>query len=443
MRQAWLAAFVLAACAALAPSPARAAKVYIDVDAPSFRRINAATPAIKHLGGPEDQALAQDVVGVLGRDLQGSGYFEVQPASSYMDDPRKGPLGASSIDFRKWSLISTEVLVVGGYQSKGDTVSLDLRLYDVAQGKEILRREYASSKSDVPTAVHRFANEVVYQMTGQRGIFETKIAYVSTQTGSKELWAMNFDGSSPRQLTKSGSVSVSPSWSPNGKILAFTSYRDAFPWIYTMEVDRLVQRPFINQKGLNIGARWAPKSNKLAVTLSKDGNSELYSVNADGGGLRRLTYNWGIDVSPAWSPDETRIVFVSDRSGSPHLYMMNATGEGEPKRLTYSGTFISSPAWSPKGDWIAFAARVPRMGFQIFLISPDGLQLRQLTSLTADNESPSWSPDGRFIAFNSNRSGGRQEVFSLEVESGAVRQLTSGPGEKTMPAWSPVAAEAF
>lgn len=413
------------------------AKVYIDIDTPAFRRINLAVPAFRNDGTIEDAEAGRRIVEIIGEDLSTTSYFRVLDPKSYLDDPRRARSRGEPVDFRKWTLINAEIVLFGGYRVEGSRLILDARIYDPTQGKAIGGRVYEGARSELPTLVHRFVNDVIYILTGQRGIFETRIAFVTTEYGAKEIAVMNFDGTNPKQLTRSGSVTVSPSWRPDGNALAFTSYRDGRPWLYLLDLATGETRRLSGQDGLNIGARWSPEGQRLALTLSKDGNSELYAMSADGRNLSRLTYNWGIDVSPAWSPDGTQVVFVSDRSGSPHLYKMDLSGGEDAERLTYSGTFVSSPAWSPRGDWIAYSARVARMGFQIFLISPDGLELRQLTNIRADNEGPTWSPDGSMIAFSSNRSG-RQQIHVMNADGTNVRQLTSGPGDHTLPAWSPI-----
>lgn len=414
------------------------AKVYIDIDAPVFRRINIALPVFRNDGPVADESVGTRVADLLAKDLASTAYFRIVEPSNYLEDPRKSPSRSAPLDFRKWSLVNAEIVLFGGYRVEGARLILDARIYDPTQGKAIGGRVYEGTRDDLPTLVHRFANDVVYLLTGQRGIFETRIAYVTTEYGAKEIATMNFDGSNPRQVTRFGSVTISPSWRPDGGALIFTSYRERHPWLYLLDLATGDSRTLARHPGVNIGARWSPEGRRVALTLSKDGNSELYLMDADGGNLRRLTYNWGIDVSPTWSPDGTQLAFISDRSGSPHLYKMSVEGDAEPERLTYSGTFVSSPAWSPRGDWIAYSARVPRLGFQIFAISPDGLELRQLTNVRSDNESPTWSPDGALIAFNSNRSG-RHQIYRMAVDGSELQRLTDGPGDHTLPAWSPIA----
>lgn len=405
--------------------------VYIDINVPSIRRLPIAVPELKDLGstGPSAE-VAKGLYDTLIQDLDISGLFDILDKRGYIEDPQK-----VEIDFGAWRAIGSELLIKGGFTLKGEELLVEVKLYDVLQERMILGRQYTSKGDGFRRIIHRFANEVVEALTGEKGIFETKLLFVSDTTGSKEVYISDYDGYNPREVTRNGSINLSPQWSPDGSKILYTSYKEGRPILYMLELATTGKEKRVSDHpGINIGARWSPTGKEIALTLSKDGNPELYILTLEGMALRRLTNNWGIDVSPTWSPDGRQIAFVSDVAGNPHIYVVNSDGTGL-RRLTYEGKYNASPTWSPKGDKIAFT-RMEGGRFDIWVMNPDGSHEIQLTSGPGNNEDPSWAPNGRFIAFNST-TGGTTALYIIGASGEGQRMLFKGKGNLKGPAWSP------
>lgn len=406
------------------------AGVYIDINVPSIRRLPIAVPGLKDLGstGPSDE-IAKGLYDTLIQDLDISGLFDILDKRGYIEDPQK-----AEIDFGAWRAIGSELLIKGGFSLKGEELLVEVGLFDVLQERMILGRQYTSKNDGFRRIIHRFANEVVETITGEKGIFETKLLFVSNATGNKEVYISDYDGYNPREVTRNGSINLSPQWSPDGSRVLYTSYKEGNPFLYMVELATGKEKRVSDHPGINIGARWSPTGKEIALTLSKDGNPELYILELEGMTLKRLTNNWGIDVSPTWSPDGKEIAFVSDIAGNPHIYVINSDGTNL-RRLTYEGKYNTSPAWSPKGDKIAFS-RMDGGRFDIWVMNPDGSQQVQLTSGPGNNEDPSWAPNGRYIAFSSTTGGGTA-LYIIGASGEGQRMLFKGKGNLKGPAWSP------
>ncbi|MEE8448401.1 MAG: Tol-Pal system beta propeller repeat protein TolB, partial [Thermodesulfobacteriota bacterium] len=354
-------------------------KVYLDITSPSFRRLPLAIAEFKNLGlGYDVQGLRKKIQEVISNDLEMSGLFQLLDPALFLEDPRRAGITKNQTDFRDWSAIGAEALVKGGLYIRNQELKAEFRLYDVYRHNQISGVRYSGILSDWRRMAHKFANEIIATFTGEKGIFDTKIAFVGEVGKAKEIFIMDYDGYNVRRLTHNDSISVIPSWSPDGEKLLFTSYVSGNPDLYLAGLDggkviRLSRWP-----GLNLGGRWSAPANRIVLTLTKDGNPEVYTMKVDGSDLRRLTNHWGIDVSTHWSPDGKQLAFVSDRSGRPQIYIMKANGS-KARRLTFKGRYNASPVWSPRGDKIAFTG-VSKGRFSLFLINTVGSGLVQLTA---------------------------------------------------------------
>ncbi|MDI6753822.1 MAG: Tol-Pal system beta propeller repeat protein TolB [Thermodesulfobacteriota bacterium] len=425
------------------------AKVYIDIRSPSFRKFPIAiTPFKSPLTPNEDMKLGERVTDILSNDLSISGFFALIDPKSFGESLIKPPPGVSplpagqrpagtlpdSVEFRRWANIGAEALVMGEITYKDRSLTMEARLYDVVQKELIIGKRYIGEITDLSRMAHRFADEIVFALTGEQGLFQTKIVFVSKATGNKEIYVMDFDGRNVNQITRHQSICLSPRFSPDGAKVVFTSYKSGNPDIYIKNLGNGEERPISQYPGLNISPAWSPDGQRLALTLSKDGNPEIYIVNQDGSNLLRLTDNPAIDVSPAWSPDGKKIAFVSNRQGNPQIYIMDADGKNV-QRLTFEGNYNTHPAWSPRGDRIAFDSSIAG-GHNICTIHPDGSDFRILTANLGRCEMPSWSPDGRNLVFSSNRDGG-PHIFLIDAEGTRIKKLTFHRGGDTYPNWSP------
>lgn len=411
------------------------AKVYIDINAPAGKRLPIAIPDIKILGGLSAQSEAGGLLrDILIHDLEFTGLFDVLDKKTYIEDPNKK---TDDIDFKDWQVIGADILIKGVLIAEEENLTVELKLFDAVQAKMLTGRRYIGKKTNTRTIAHKFASEVIEALTGEKGIFDTKFLFASNISGSKEVYMADYDGYNLRQVTRNGSINLSPQWSPDGTRILYTSYKEGQPYLYMLELATGREIRLSSQPGINIGARWSPSGKEIALTLSKDGNPELYILEPDGMKLKRLTNNWAIDVSPSWSPDGKRLVFVSDIGGNPHIYMISSDGTGL-ARLTYDGKYNAAPAWSPKGDKVAFA-RQSEGRFDIWVMNTDGSGQVQLTSGSGDNENPSWSPDGRYIMFASTRDGGGN-IYIMQNNGERQRRLTvenMTKGGQTAPSWSP------
>lgn len=406
------------------------ARFYIDINAPALKKIPIAIPDFKDRS-PGGAELAKTLPRLLEYDLVFTGLFQSLDPESFLDNPG---LTRDQIDFGKWRIIGAELLITGGFSIEEDVLTLKVCLFDTFGRFMILGRRYKCNIQDHRLIIHRFANDIIYYLTGERGVFLTKIAFISDTTGHKELFIMDVDGHNPHSVTRDGSIILSPNWSPSGTKIAYTSYRDGNPDLYIRDVGTGQVRKIADFPGLNISPRWGPSGRFLAATLSKDGNPDIYLLHTDGKILRRLTNYQGIDVSPTFSPDGRFMAFVSNRSGGRQIYVMEIDGGGV-RRLTFDGKQNESPAWSPRGDVIAFAG-MKGGRFDIYIIRPDGTNPKQLTSSAGDNESPSWSPDGRLIVFSSNREG-KSSLYVMNSNGSNQRKIAALHGNQTNPCWSP------
>jgi TolB protein len=328
--------------------------------------------------------------------------------------------------------------VTGGrWKVAGGQVTLEGEVRDFPARRPILSKVYRGPVADWRALVHQFADDIVLQFTGESGVAGTRIAFIAVEGRNKELWVMDVDGAGARPLTRDRSIALSPSWSPDGSLLAFSTYRDGgSPRVYVVPVAGGKLYQVSARPGLNTSPAYSPDGRELACTLSKDGNSEIYVLDARGGSPRRLTDNRAIDTSPCWSPTGREIAFTSDRSGSPQVYLMDRDG-GNVRRLTFEVSFTDSPAWSPRGDLIAFVSRTSA-GFDLYVCSADGTNARLVVS-GGSNENPRWSPDGRHLVFASNRSGA-YALFISDLDGRPPRQIDTGGRTAMSPSWSPSAS---
>src|SRR5664280_3658378 len=268
-----------------------------------------------------DAATAGQVTEVLKNDLRLSGYFALAPAGS------------------------AEFVETGTVRGDHAGLAIECVVMQQATKKVVLSKSYQGSAQDLRRVVHRLSDDIVQTIAGQRGIAQTKIAFVWTRGGAKELAVMDYDGYNARQLTYDKSISVRPRWSPDGRKIVYTSYKNLFPDVLEVDLYTGQRRRLATFPGLNTGATFSPDGASIALTLSKDGNPELYTMSAAGGDVRRLTHTRGAESSPTWSPDGQEITYVSDDSGAPQIWTVNRDG-GAASRLTVSPSYNTEPDWS-------------------------------------------------------------------------------------------------
>ncbi|HTL99888.1 MAG TPA: Tol-Pal system beta propeller repeat protein TolB [Candidatus Omnitrophota bacterium] len=354
---------------------------------------------------------AKDAHDVARHDFDLSGVFAVADveALSKKLEPDPGAQGA--------------VRVEGTVEESGDGLQFTGEVFDLATAESMFKRSYPFHRADTRETMHRFADDVLEALTGERGICETKVAFIRSTGRVKEVWVMDYDGLNPYQLTHDRSIALSPAWAPWGTELAFTTFKRGNPDLYLFDLRRGASYPFSTRPGPNIAPSYSPDGKWIACSLYRDGNAEIYLISRDAQTAKRLTRNPRIDSGPCFSPSGDQIAFSSDRSGSPQIYVMD--GEGVNQRLlTQEGKYNDSPRWSPKGDRITYAARHDGI-FDVVVMDANGQRPFQITSGAGHNENPQWSADGRKIYFSSTRSG-RRQVYMMNADGSDVVQLTRG-----------------
>ncbi|WP_243372324.1 Tol-Pal system beta propeller repeat protein TolB [Geotalea sp. SG265] len=402
---------------------------YLEITAPGNRQPQLAIARPIPLSGSANTELAKAIADILAFDLTLSGKFTIMPSPPA---ETKTGIRSGEFDLAPWQTAGANLLVKSGYIDNGQTVTMEFRFFDVSRGKELAVKRYTGKRADHRKIAHMFSNDILRSVTGEAGPFTGKTAFVSTASGTKEIYLMDYDGYNVQRLTKNGSINLNPDFSPSGKELIYTSYKRRNPDLYRRELLSGSEARISSHPGINVTGAWSPDGSRIALAMSKDGNSEIYTISKDGKNPARLTHNPAIDVSPAWSPDGSRIAFVSDRLGKPQIFIMNVDGS-HVTRLTTSGAYNVSPRWSPKGNTIAYCRQ--EGGFQIHVINVDGSNDIQLTN-AGSNEHPRWSPDGRFITFSSTR-GGKEGIYVMRSDGTGQVRVSRGNNADSHPTWSP------
>lgn len=330
-----------------------------------------------------------------------------------------------------WSHLGAEYVVKGESEFGGDDIIFKYQMYSAKSGILFARGQFKSLITNYRRLAHRIANEIIMYLTGDEGIFDTRICFISARTGNKELYLCDYDGANVYQLTGNGSINLSPAFDPDGRKILFTSFMNGDPQLYQYDVRDGKVEILAAYPGINSAARVSPDGENIVCALSRDGNAEIYLLDRSGKIKRRLTYTSAIESSPCWSPNGKEIAFTSDRSGSPQIYVMDKDGINL-RRLTYIGGYNDSPDWSPKGDKLVYLSRVDGR-FNICTIDVTGNNYRVLTE-KGSNENPHWSPDGNHIVFSSTRTG-EKEIFLMDLYGNEEIRLTTGGGNSN-PYWS-------
>jgi TolB protein len=415
-----------------AASPARAQVIERELRERVVPRITIAVAGFApfSLNGEE---LGKLGMSVLTADLRFTTIFDVMDPDTLPFDPKSVQLDQERPLLPGLNSLKVQHLAVGQVSSRGREAVLEGRLFDVSTGNMVFGKRYVGDPRFYRLIIHRFADDIVFNLTGEKGVAGTRIAYVSTVSRTaKEIYVMDYDGANPTPITGNQSINLSPRWSPDGRMIAYNSYRNGNPDLFVLNFDSGRREALSTHRGLNVTPAWSPDGQWLAFAMSAGGGTNLYLIPKGGGTPRALTSGPAISVSPSFSPNGRQIVFNSDRGGSPQIYLMDVDGTNL-RRVTFQGGYNTSPRWSPRGDKIAFMCRLA--GNQICLINPDGSGLQQLTSL-GSNEDPAWSPDGRHIAFTSTRMGQR-DIFVMHADGTEQTRLTRTGQSNYLPDWSP------
>jgi TolB protein len=381
---------------------------------------------------------------VVRDDLSFSGILDVVSPSFY---PQSQPSVPSELRFVAWSdsPVNAHFVAFGNLAETASDVAIQAWFYDVSSptSQAVIAKIYRGAPTDaqVRKFAHQFADEIIMRLSGGLpGISSTQIAFVSSRTGTKEIWAMDYDGANQHPLTSLRSISLTPRWSPDISRIAFTCFSKGgngpvSPQICMYSVDAGKVVSFPRFKGTNSAPSWSPDGSRIVFSSSMNGSPELFSTNSGGGDLKRLTFANGASTSPAWNPKTGQsIAFVSDRSGVPKLYLMNSDGTDAQNLDLPDKGYLIDPSWAPNGQLLAFSWRRPSNNYDIYVMEVASRQIIELTHDTGRNERPSWAPDGRHLVFESTRSGTRQ-IWTMLADGTQARQLTTA-GHNESPNWS-------
>ena len=374
----------------------------------------------------ESVAPAQ-ISAIIKADLERSGAFKVIDAGSAISE-------TSDINYGQWKTRGADALVVGSVQRLADgRFDVRYKLLDTIKSTQLSALAQAAQPQFTRLSAHKIADDIYLKLTGTRGAFATRIAYV-TQSGQQyRLEVADADGEAIQVALRSNEPIISPSWSPDGTKVAYVSFEKKKPVVYVQNLVTRARTVIANEKGSNSAPSWAPDGDKLAVALSRDGHTQVYTVNSDGSNLRRISNSNGIDTEPQFSADGQSLYFTSDRSGGPQIYRMSATG-GEAQRITFGGNYNISPRIASDGKTLAFISR--RNGsFQLIALDLASGQEQRLSD-TASDESPSFSPNGKYILY-ATETGGRKALAVVSVDGRVKQRLTTQAGNIKEPTWGP------
>jgi TolB protein len=376
----------------------------------------------------DESRAPQPISTIVRADLERSGVFRPVDANAPLDETTQPVMG-------DWRGRGVDALVAGSVTRLPDgRFDVRFKLWDVVKGSDLGGQSNAVQAADLRLAAHRIADYVYEKLTGDKGVFSTRIAYV-TRAGSRyTLRVADADGEGGQVALNSAEPIISPAWSPNGKELAYVSFESQKAVVYTQDVATGNRRAIANFRGSNSAPAWSPDGQTLAVTLSRESGSQIFLIGRNGDNVRRLTTSQAIDTEPAFTPDGRTIYFVSDRGGGPQIYRV-PVGGGPVERVTFAGTYNISPAISPDGRLLAYIARLGNAYRLHTQELPAGGQPNPVTD-TSDDESPSFAPNGRLIIY-ATRAQGRDVLMTTTLDGKIKARLASIGADVREPVWGP------
>ena len=402
------------------------AQLSIDITTSGGRQIPI---AILPMSG--ENAQPQSVSEVVSADLTRTGLFKLVNVAGVSPLPTE----PSEVNFADWTSRTADALVIGKIDPLPDgRVEVRFRLFDVQKTSQLASYSYVVAPQQLRATAHRIADVIYERLTGDKGVFSTKITYVVKKGRRYELQVADADGFNAQSVLASNEPIMSPSWSPDGSRLAYVSFDQKKPIVVVQNLAQGTTRIVANYRGNNSAPAWSPDSKYLAVALSKDGLTQIYRIPANGGDVHRLTDSSGIDTQPAYSPDGQWIAFTSDRGGTPQIYRMPAAG-GAPQRLTFDGTYNVGPRYSPDGKSLAYVQRDGNR-YRIALMELTTGQVQVLTDGALD-DAPTFAPNGKMILYEAQVAG-RGQLAAVSADGRVRQRLTSTAGDVQDPAWGPL-----
>ncbi len=404
---------------------AAAAQLSIEITGAGSQRIAIAVAPFAGEG-----ALAPGISAIVRADLERSGLFRTLEIPTLTPPPTE----ASLVNYAEWRARLADALALGSVAARPDgRFEVRFKLFDTVKGADLSGVAYTLSRDQARATAHRIADFIYERLTGEKGVFATRIAYVVKRGSRFELQIADADGVGEETALASFEPIISPVWSPDGRRLAYVSFENKKPVVYVHSLLDGKRHVAANFKGSNSAPAWSPDGLRLAVSLSRDGGSQIYLVNPDGSNVRRLSQSSGIDTEPVFSPDGKLLYFTSDRGGSPQIYRMPADG-GQAQRVTFEGSYNVSPRISPDGKVLAYITRNGGK-FQVATLDLATRQTQILTDSDKD-ESPSFAPNGRMILLATVNSG-RGVLSAVSIDGRIKQRLTLSAGDVREPAWGP------
>ncbi|WP_139150871.1 Tol-Pal system beta propeller repeat protein TolB [Halofilum ochraceum] len=424
----------LAALALMALSTPAAAVLQIEI---TEGAAGARPIAVVPFGWAGEGNPPEDIAGLISNDLTRSGEFEPMDRQDHVSQPTR----ADEVRFGNWRTLGVDHVVIGRVQPLDDGPGYNVRfqLFDVARQEQMVGYSYEVGRNGVRSLAHEISDVVYEEITGERGAFSTRIAYVAVQGSGDQrrytLQVSDYDGYNPRTILTSREPIMSPAWGPDGERLAYVSFEEGRPAIYVQRVASGGRKKVSSRAGINGAPAWSPGGDRLAVTLSHEGNPEIYVLDLASNEARRVTRSGGIDTSPVWTPDGENLIFTSDRSGGPQIYSIPVDRSERARRLTFEGNYNADPDISPDGERLTFVHRMQNGRFRIAVLDR-GSELMRVVSEGQLDESPTFAPNGGMILFATDHRG-RGVLGSVSTDGRAAARLSQSQGDVREPAWGP------
>jgi TolB protein len=373
-----------------------------------------------------------NIATIVGADLRRSGLFRVLETRGVVNQPHDIP----EVKYAEWAALQAQALTVGSVESQpGNRLKVSFKLLDVLKQGQLAGQDYNIAPGQLRATAHKIADIIYQKLTGEMGVFSSRISYVSKANKRYSLLVSDADGYNAQTIVSSNEPIISPAWAPDGTKLAYVSFEKKKPVIFIQSLVSGQRTVLANFKGNNSAPSWAPDGKKLAIVLTHGANSQVYTINADGTGLQQITHSSAIDTEPTWSPDGDWIYFTSDRGGSPQIYRVGTAG-GNPQRVTFEGGYNVSPRFSPDGKSLAYI-RQEQGRFRVALQELATGQV-QLLSETSKDESPSFAPNGRMILYATSING-KGTLAAVSADGRVKQRLSETSGDVREPAWGPMA----
>lgn len=403
-------------------------RVYLDVYGQSYKKITIATPPFK--GDTAPATTQSGMKQLLDKGLDLSGFFIVAPSNVIDAELRREGTERKDIRFENWRSVGIDVICKGNLQQNADGLSLDAYLYDTSDGMLLFAKKYKGGPDEWRKIINRLADDIVLAVTGEKGIMSAKILFISGGGRTRDVYISSLDGSEIRRLTRYNRLMVSPALSPDGKYLAFTSYKDGSPHLYVIDVQGGRDVYANREEGMKNGVTWMD-SKRVAYAHISGKYSTIYCDNVETKEHRVILRKDGILTSPSFTRDGKKMVFVSDMYGSAQIFSRNMD-TGEIRRLSRSGSYNTSPVVSPKGDLIAFVSKIGG-SFEICVMKTDGSDQRVLTN-GGINDSPRFSSCGRYIIYSHNN-GGKGSIRLMLLNGDSKKLLNFTGAEEGQPSF--------